>query len=70
MQATPHSAIRDLVATLATLALLLAMDTLRLFGNQQWLQSLIGIETQNFYDLTALLAPWAFLTFPSRPYID
>ncbi len=70
MQATPHPAIRGLVATLATLALLLAMDTLRLFGNQQWLQSLIGIETQYFYALTALLAPWAFLTFPSRPWID
>jgi hypothetical protein len=70
MQATPHPAIRALVAVLATVALILAMDTLRLFGNQQWLQGLIGIETQYFYALAALLAPWALLTFPSRPWID
>tara|TARA_A100001015_G_C14492422_1_gene519775 strand:+ start:276 stop:557 length:282 start_codon:yes stop_codon:yes gene_type:complete len=70
MQATPHPAIRALVAMLATLALILAMDTLRLFGNQQWLQGLIAIETQYFYALAALLAPWALLTFPTRPWID
>ena len=70
MQTTPHPAIRALVAMLATLALILAMDTLRLFGNQQWLQGLIGIETQYFYALAALLAPWALLTFPTRPWID
>ena len=61
---------RALVAMLATLALILAMDTLRLFGNQQWLQGLIAIETQYFYALAALLAPWALLTFPTRPWID
>ena len=70
MQASPHPAIRGLVALLASLALLLAMDTLRLFGNQQWLQSLIGIETQYFYALLGLLAPWAFITYPSKPWID
>ena len=64
MQTTPHPAIRGLVALLASLALLLAMDTLRLFGNQQWLQGLIGIETQYFYALLGLLAPWAFITYP------
>ena len=70
MQTTPHPAIRALVAMLATLALILAMDTLRLFGNQQWLRGLIAIETQYFYALAALLAPWALLTFPTRPWID
>ena len=70
MQESPHPAIRGLVALLASLALLLAMDTLRLFGNQQWLQSLIGIETQYFYALLGLLAPWAFITYPSKPWID
>ncbi|MEC7250202.1 MAG: TRAP transporter permease, partial [Pseudomonadota bacterium] len=70
MQAPPHPAIRGLVALLASLALLLAMDTLRLFGNQQWLQSLIGIETQYFYALLGLLAPWAFITYPTKPWID
>ena len=70
MQTTPHPAIRGLVALLASLALLLAMDTLRLFGNQQWLQGLIGIETQYFYALLGLLAPWAFITYPTKPWID
>ena len=61
---------RGLVAALATLALILAMDTLRLFGGEQWLSGLIGIETQYFYALLGLLAPWAFVTFPSKPWID
>lgn len=55
---------------MATLALILAMDTLRLFGGEQWLSGLIGIETQYFYALLGLLAPWAFVTFPSKPWID
>ena len=70
MTATPHPYIRGLVAVLAMLALILAMDTLRLFGSQQWLSAFIGIETQYFYALLGLLAPWAFITFPSRPWID
>ncbi|NCF34519.1 MAG: TRAP transporter fused permease subunit [Proteobacteria bacterium] len=70
MQAAPHPALRGLIAVLASLALLLAMDTLRLFGNQQWLQGLIGIETQYFYALLGLLAPWAFVTYPTKPWID
>ena len=69
-KAVPHPFMRGLVAALATLALILAMDTLRLFGGEQWLSSLIGIETQYFYALLALLAPWVFLTFPSKPWID
>ncbi|MBL6815098.1 MAG: TRAP transporter fused permease subunit, partial [Pseudomonadales bacterium] len=59
-----------LIATLATLAIILAMDTLRLFGSQQWLSSFVGIETQYFYALFGLLAPWVFITFPSKPWID
>ena len=69
-KAVPHPFMRGSVAALATLALILAMDTLRLFGGEQWLSSLIGIETQYFYALLALLAPWVFLTFPSKPWID
>lgn len=68
--AVPHPFMRGLVAALATLALILAMDTLRLFGGEQWLSGLIGIETQYFYALLGLLAPWAFVTFPSKPWID
>ena len=70
MTATPHPYIRSLVAVLAMLALILAMDTLRLFGSQQWLSAFVGIETQYFYALLGLLAPWVFITFPSRPWID
>ena len=70
MSSTPAPFIRGLVAVLAILALILAMDTLRLFAGQQWLSSLIGIETQYFYALLALLAPWVFITFPSKPWID
>ena len=69
-KAAPHPFMRGLVAVLATLALILAMDTLRLFGGEQWLSSLISIETQYFYALLALLAPWVFITFPSKPWID
>ena len=54
-KAKPHPFMRGLVAGLATLALILAMDTLRLFGGEQWLSSFIGIETQYFYALFALL---------------
>lgn len=70
MKALPHPFIRALVAGMAALALVLAMDTLRLFGGQQWLSALVGIETQYFYALLALLAPWAFITFPSKAWID
>ncbi len=70
MKALPHPFIRGLVAGMAALALVLAMDTLRLFGGEQWLSALVGIETQYFYALLALLAPWAFITFPSKAWLD
>jgi TRAP transporter 4TM/12TM fusion protein len=70
VKALPHPFIRALVASMAALALVLAMDTLRLFGGQQWLSALVGIETQYFYALLALLAPWVFITFPSKAWID
>ena len=70
MTASPHPHIRGFVAVLATLALILAMDTLRLFGGEQWLSVIVGIETQYFYALLGLLAPWAFILFPSKPWVD
>ena len=70
MTAKPHPYIRGMVALLASSALILAMDTLRLFGGEQWLSSIVGIETQYFYALLALLAPWAFIIFPTKPWID
>ena len=53
MSSTPAPFIRGLVAVLAVLALILAMDTLRLFAEQQLLSSVIRIETQYFYALLA-----------------
>lgn len=70
MAPQPHPFIRSLVAGLALIALVLAMDTLRLFGGSQWLGFLVQVETQYFYALLALLAPWAYITFPSKPWID
>ena len=55
-------------ATVATL--LLAMDTLRLFGGQQWLGDLIWIESQYFYGLLLLLLPFAYFSKPTRWWID
>jgi len=62
--------IRGLVAVLAVLALVLAMDTLRLFGDEQWLGALVRLDSQYFYGLFALLLPPAFLIYPTRAWID
>ena len=66
-KAAPHPFMRGLVPSWRRLEIL-AMDALRLFGGEQWLSSLISIETQYFYALLALLAPWVFITFPSKPW--
>ncbi len=70
MTAHPDPSIRGLVAAFAALALILAMDMLRLFGGEQWLSAFVGIETQYFYALLGLLAPWVFITFPSKSWVD
>jgi len=62
--------IRCLVATVAILALVLAMDTIRLFGNVQWLGAVVRIESQYYYALFALLLPMAFITYPTKAWID
>ena len=49
----------------AVLASLLAMDTLRLFGGEQWLSAWIVVDTHYFYALIGLLLPVAFLLFPA-----
>ncbi|MEM7080376.1 MAG: TRAP transporter fused permease subunit [Pseudomonadota bacterium] len=66
----PQQYLRYGVATLALLALLLAMDTLRLFGDEQWLGAWIRVESQFFYGLFALLLPPAFLLYPRQNYLD
>ena len=70
MTAHPDPSLRGLVAAFAALALILAMDMLRLFGGEQWLSAFVGIETQYFYALLGLLAPWVFITFPSKSWVD
>ncbi len=61
---------RAAVALLAVLAVLLAMDNLRVFGGEQWLSAFVRIESQYFYGLFALLLPPAFLLYPTRRWID
>ena len=62
--------IRVLVATVAVLALLLAMDTIRLFADAQWLGAIVRIESQYYYALFALLLPVAFIIYPTKAWID
>jgi TRAP transporter 4TM/12TM fusion protein len=62
--------LRGLVAILAVLALLLAMDTLRVFGDQQWLGAIVRLDSQYFYALFALLLPVAFLVYPTKAWLD
>ena len=58
------------VCFVAMAAMVLAMDTLRLFADQQWLAAWISIESQYFYALFGLLLPFAYLLYPTRRWID
>ncbi|MEM7100457.1 MAG: TRAP transporter fused permease subunit [Pseudomonadota bacterium] len=58
------------VSIAAIITLMLAMDTLRLLGGEQWLSAWVSIESQYFYGLFALLLPMAFLIYPTRGWID
>ncbi len=60
---------RYLVAGVAAAALLLAMDTLRLFGDP-WLASWIRLETHYYFALLGLLLPLAYLVFPRWRPLD
>ncbi|MFK7916254.1 MAG: TRAP transporter permease [Pseudomonadales bacterium] len=57
--------LRALTAIAALTAVTLAMDTLRLFGGQQWLGAVIELETHYFFALAALLMPLVFVHFAS-----
>ncbi len=59
-----------MVATIALLVLVLAMDTLRLFGDTQWLGAFVRLDSQYFYGLFALLLPAAFLIYPTKWWLD
>ena len=62
--------VRSVVAVLAITALLLAMDTLRVFAGEQWLGSWVRIESQYYYGLCALLLPPVFWVYPVNRYLD
>jgi TRAP transporter 4TM/12TM fusion protein len=57
-------ALRYLVAGAAMVALLVAMDTLRLFGGDPLLAPLIQLENHYYFLLLALLLPNVYLVFP------
>ena len=59
-----------MVALAALLALLLAMDTLRIFGNAQLSGGIVRLDSQYFYALFALLLPMAFVCYPTKRWID
>ena len=65
-----NSWLDSLVCGAALLSLVLAMDTVRLFGSQQWLSALIGIESEYFLALFALLFPLAFWVYPRHRWLD
>ncbi len=62
--------LRLFVVAGATVALVLAMDALRLFGGIQFLGEWIRIETQYYFALLGCLLPLAFLTYPRQKFID
>ena len=67
---TEFGHVKGLVAVLAVAALLLAMDTLRVFGSEQWLGGLVRVESQYFYGLFALLLPPIFLVYARHRWLD
>lgn len=56
--------VRCLIGLSAALAILLAMDTLRLFGDQPVMDFIITVENHYYYALLAVLLPPVFLIFP------
>ena len=70
MQDQTNLWVRRTVLLAATAALLLAMDTLRLFGGEQWLGELVRVDTQFYFALLGLLLPCAFLLYKRSFWID
>jgi len=62
--------VRSLTALLGCAAVLLAMDTLRFFGGEQWLAQWITLETHFYYAISALLLPTVFLLHPRFGFLD
>lgn len=59
-----YDALRYPVAAVAAAALLLAMDTLRLFGGTPLLAPWIALETHYYFTLLGALLPLVYLVFP------
>ena len=55
---------------MAVAVLVLAMDTLRLFGGEQWLGALVRLESQFYYGLFALMLPMAFWLYARNLWLD
>jgi TRAP transporter 4TM/12TM fusion protein len=64
------AALRYLVAAAATAALLVAMDTLRLFGGDPLLAAWVQLETHYYFLLLGLLLPLVYLVFPRWRPLD
>ena len=58
------------VGSAAMLALLLAMDYLRLFAGEQWFGFAVRVDTQFYYALLGLLLPCAFLLYKPKLWRD
>lgn len=70
MSERSDTVVRGVVAVLAVAALVLAMDTLRVFAGEQWLGSWVRIESQYYYGLCALLLPPVFWVYPLNRLLD
>ena len=66
----PAGWVRWVTALFGFAAVLLAMDTLRLFGGEQWLASWITLETHFYFALSALLLPCVFILNPRIILLD
>ncbi len=62
--------LRHTVAAVAVLVLLLAMDTLRLFGAAPWSGAWVSLENHYYFALLGLLLPLVFLIFPRYRPLD
>jgi hypothetical protein len=55
--------LRWLVAVAAIFSVFLAIDSLRLFSEQPWMEFVITVQNHYYYALLALLLPFSFLIF-------
>ena len=61
---------RWLLIVVAAVALLLAMDSLRLFGGAQWSATWLPLEAHYYFALLGVLLPAVFVAFPRQRWLD